>query len=67
MEEKKILAEVKFRDLADLIFVLSDQARRYFDIDECDELIVNQFTEWLYTKKGSIQLTESIPRPRGEK
>jgi hypothetical protein len=60
---KKALAEIKYIDLADLIFILSDQANIYHDLDECcEELTVNQFTEWLSTMRGSVTLNESISR-----
>lgn len=53
----KVLAQVKYRDLADLLFILSDQARSYHDLDdECDGLTLDQFTEWLCTMGGSVQL-----------
>ncbi|MHB8124666.1 MAG: hypothetical protein ACYDEJ_03315 [Desulfitobacteriaceae bacterium] len=61
--EGKVLTEVKYRDLADLIFILSDQACRYHNLDECrDELTVDQFTEWLCEMKGSVQLIEHKPK-----
>ena len=61
----KVLIEVKYRELADLIFILQDQANAYHDLDECcDELTVNQFTEWLCTMKGSVELIEYVPRPK---
>ncbi|MDA8228739.1 MAG: hypothetical protein M0T74_13780 [Desulfitobacterium hafniense] len=63
----KVLVEVKYRDLADLIFILQDQANIYHDLDECcDELTVYQFTEWLLTMKGSVELVQYIPRPKGD-
>jgi len=63
----KVLTEVKYRDLADLIFILQDQANLYHGQDECcDELTVNQFTEWLLTMKGSVELVEYLPRPKRE-
>ena len=62
----KVLTEIKYRDLADLIFILQDQANIYHGQDECcDELTVSQFTEWLCTMKGSVELIEYIPRPKG--
>jgi len=62
----KVLAEVKYRDLADLIFILQDQANLYHGLDECcDELTVNQFTEWLCTMKGSVELIKYVPRSKG--
>jgi hypothetical protein len=64
----KVLTEAKFRDLADLIFILQDQANIYHGLDECcDELTVNQFMEWLCTKKGSVELVEYIPKTKGDK
>lgn len=67
MKDGKVLTEVKYTDLADLIFILQDQANIYHDLDECcDELTVNQFTEWLLTMKGSVELIEVVPRPKGE-
>jgi len=67
VDEGKVLTEVKYRDLADLIFILQDQANLYHDQDECcDELTVNQFTEWLLTMKGSVELIEYVPRPKLE-
>jgi len=59
MSDNKVLTEVKYTDLADLIFILQDQANVYHDLDECcDELTVGQFTEWLLTMKGSVELIE---------
>lgn len=52
----KVISEIKYRDLADLLFILSDKARYYHDLDECDELTVDQLTEWLCSMKGSVQL-----------
>jgi len=52
----KTLAEIKYDDLADLIFILSDKAKFYHDLDECDELTVDQFTEWLSSMSGSVRL-----------
>lgn len=67
LSNDKVLTEVKYRDLADLIFILQNQANRYHDLDECcDELTVGQFTEWLCTMKGSVELIEYIPRPKRE-
>lgn len=61
MPEKKVLVEIKYRDLADLIFILSDQANTYHDQDECDELTLGQFTDWLCSMKGSVQLLNCLP------
>ena len=63
MSNEKVINEIKYTDLADLIFILTDQANIYHDQDEdCDELTVNQFTEWLLTMKGSVELIELVPR-----
>jgi len=63
----KVLVEVKYSDLADLIFILQDQANIYHDLDECcDELTVNQFTEWLLTMRGSVELMQYVPRQKGD-
>lgn len=61
----KVLTEVKYRDLADLIFILSEQANTYHGQDECEELTMGQFTEWLCSMSGSVELIEYIPRPKG--
>lgn len=61
MDEKKLLAEIKYGDLADLIFILSDQANAYHGQDECEELTLYQFTDWLCSMKGSVQLRSCLP------
>lgn len=66
MSERKVLAEIEYRDLADLIFILSDQVSVYHDQDECEELTLEQFTEWLCTMKGSVELYQVITKPKGE-
>ncbi|MDQ7095981.1 hypothetical protein REC12_20510 [Desulfosporosinus sp. PR] len=52
----EILTEIKYRDLADLIFILMDEAKDYQGLDDCEELTVYQFTEWLCEMKGSVRL-----------
>lgn len=64
--EGKALVEIKYTDMADLIVILQDQANLYHGLDECsNELTVNQFTEWLWTMKGSVELIQYIPKPKG--
>lgn len=58
---KKVLVEVKYRDLADLVFILQDEAMAYHNLGDYEELTLDQFTEWLLSMKGSVQLTESLP------
>lgn len=61
----RTLVEVKYRDLADLIYILQEQANVWHGFNECsDELTVNQFTDWLCSMKGSVELIEYIPRPK---
>ena len=60
-ENTKVLAEVNYRDLADLIFILQDVASSRIG-EYNDELTVNQFTDWLLEMKGSVRLTSRIPR-----
>lgn len=57
---KKVLAEIVYRDLADLIYILQDQANAYHGQDEGAELSLAQFTEWLCTMKGSVELYEIL-------
>jgi hypothetical protein len=60
--QKKVLAEIGYRDLADLIYILEDQANAYHGQDEGEELSLAQFTEWLCTMKGSVELFEIITK-----
>lgn len=57
---KKVLARINYRDLADLIFILEEQAKLYHDIDDSiEDLTVDQFTEWLLEMPGSVELTST--------
>lgn len=62
MGPTKVLAEIRYRDLADLIYILQDAAKAYHNLDDYDELTVDQFTEWLCEMPGSVQLTETLPK-----
>ena len=62
MGPTKVLAEIKYRDLADFIFTLQDKAKFYHGLDDCEELTIGQFTEWLCDMPGSVQLTETLPK-----
>lgn len=64
MNDGKVLTEIRYTDLADLIFILQDQASAYHGQDEGEELTLDQFTEWLCTMKGSVELVKIIPRPK---
>jgi len=61
MREMRELVQIKCSDLADLIFILTDQACEYHGVDQ-EELTVEQFTSWLGEQKGTVTLRESIPR-----
>jgi hypothetical protein len=66
MSDGKVLTEVKYRDLADLIFILQEQACEFLAIDKSqEELTVSEFTDWLCSMKGSVELIEYIPMPKG--
>ena len=59
MPDKKVVATISYSNLMDLIFILSDQAATYHGVpDDLDELTVGQFTEWLGTMRGEVELFE---------
>lgn len=55
---KKVLVEVKYRDLADLIHILQDEAMAYHNLGDYEELTLDQFTEWLLSMKGSVSIAQ---------
>ncbi len=56
---RKILATISYSELQSLIFILQDQAATYHDLDDYpNDLTLDQFTEWLSTMKGEVELFE---------
>lgn len=59
MKEVKSLHRVKYSDLTSLLEVLVTHAIRGLDLDEdCDDITVAEFVEWLNYQKGSVTLTK---------
>lgn len=62
MKEMREVVQIKYSDLADLIFILSNQFVVEQGIEEEGELSLEDFAGWLYEQKGTVALRESIPK-----